>query len=119
MKSDQKFWHTFKFLFTCVILSLTTILIPNLNATVDNSETAALLNRIVDKNGGQAAMQQIHTWKFTGQLKKGDNTYNALLIRKKPNKVRLNISNDNMRIIVAYDGKTAWTQSDVNGTTNT
>ncbi len=92
------------------LLGASLFIAPNLSAIVDKPETAAFLDQIADKNGGKAALRQIHSWKYTGKLKKANQEFDAIMVRKAPNKVRLNIKKDGRRIIVAYDGETAWTQ---------
>ena len=103
-------------LFVAFGLSILSIL--NVDAILEDPNDVGFIERIVEANGGKAAMRQVMTWTFSGTLTNADDTsYKAILIRKAPNKIRLNILEKDARIIVCYDGQTPWMQVDKYGAT--
>ncbi len=99
-----------------IVLCLFPILFVSLQATVDDPALEALLERHIEALGGRVAMQSIKTLRESGLIISADEKdKKLLLVRKRPNLIRLNIIADEIRLIVGYDGKEVWYYYDFHG----
>ena len=68
----------------------------------------AVLARITEANGGEEAMEAVRTAKVRGSVSNAGAEVEFLIIKKRPNKVRLRISRLGRFVEMAYDGSDGW-----------
>jgi hypothetical protein len=76
----------------------------------DEANIDYVLTRYVDAMGGRAALQKLISMRLTGTITDQRGQKQALVVlKKKPNFVRLTLEAGNIRFVQAYNGKVAWT----------
>lgn len=76
----------------------------------DEANIDYVLSRYVDSMGGRAALQKLISMRLTGTISTGEGQIQHLVVlKKKPNLVRLTLDTGNIRFVQAYNGKVAWT----------
>jgi len=76
----------------------------------DEANINYVLTRYVDAMGGRAALQKLISIRLTGTISNQDGQkQNLVVLKKKPDLVRLTLDTGNIRFVQAYNGKVAWT----------
>lgn len=83
---------------------------------VEDRELEYILNQQVEAMGGRGAIQEISTISMRGTTTgESGNERRLLLVRKLPNKIRLNLTSDDVKLVVGYDGSEVWYYYDQQG----
>lgn len=72
-----------------------------------------ILGGILEANGGADAIQQANTLRVVGQIETDDIIYDFILLKKRPNLMRITLRHLGRVVESGYDGQTAWRQTRV------
>ena len=103
-----------------VLTLLLTLILP---AQADEAtELQRILKAHVDAMGGWSAWNKVESIRLTGTIERDDQLLDYCLIKKRPDKIRMTITmplpdkvKEDVQLIRAYDGKTAWTATRMAG----
>lgn len=76
---------------------------PRLLSTVEE-----VLQAYVEANGGKEVIANIKSVRLAGRITEGDISYDIVLVKKRPNLRKLIMLYQGNKIMLGYDGKTAW-----------
>ncbi|WOO41281.1 LolA family protein [Rubellicoccus peritrichatus] len=92
------------------------LLLSPLSAYVEDRELEYILDQHVEAMGGRGAIQEIKTVSMRGvTTSKSGEDRRIFLVRKLPNKIRLNLDSNNVELVVGYDGSNVWYYYDRQG----
>jgi hypothetical protein len=72
-----------------------------------------VIDRIEQANGGMNAIEEVRDVRVLGQMDVGDSTVDFLLLKRRPNMVRINVFYARMSEETAFDGKQAWRRTNL------
>ena len=76
----------------------------------DENNINYVLARYVEAMGGRAGLENLNSMRISGTLEfENGESVSLVVLKKKPNRVRLTLLSGIQRVIQAYDGQTAWT----------
>lgn len=67
-----------------------------------------VLKKVEEANGGIEAIEEISNIRVRGEIVTPDNAYDFLLLKKRPNMVRIHLLFQGRSVENGFDGKTAW-----------
>lgn len=96
--------------FSQLFLILACFLAPAMATAQTNEQNLDyILKRYSESNGGRAAMEQIISVRLRGKMVYPNGSEsNITVLKKKPNLVRMTMDTGTLRIVQAYNGRTAW-----------
>jgi hypothetical protein len=74
----------------------------------DDPQLVAVLDRIMEANGGARAVDGARSLRVAGTIESGDMTYDFTLLKKRPNMMRITFFYKGRIVDSGYDGKVAW-----------
>jgi len=72
----------------------------------------SVLQRYVEASGGQKSMDAINALRVIGTFQMGEDDYDLVLIKRRPNLKIITYSRDKVKVTLGYDGETVWRQVD-------
>ena len=74
-----------------------------------------VLERYIESSGGRAEFQKLSSLRIVGRIDfKNGQSCSIVILKKKPDMVRVTLDYGNQRVTQAYDGKTAWWMKESN-----
>ena len=67
-----------------------------------------VLAKVTEANGGEEAIAAVRTASVRGAISSGESVMEFLIVKKRPDKVRLRMSRLGRFVEMAYDGKDGW-----------
>ncbi len=78
------------------------------NSRVDNADLNRIYSAYLEARGGLANLVQVKSMRMTGRVEKAGITIQFVLLKKRPDLVRVTLEANDMKIVEGYDGKRAW-----------
>lgn len=73
-----------------------------------NLTLEAILERVAEANGGERALQETTNLRVIGEVSSGEEVYEFLLLKKRPDKVRIKLMFKGRTMETGFDGEVAW-----------
>lgn len=67
-----------------------------------------VLAKVTEANGGQDTIDNVTNVRINGSIEGGTNSYDFVLLKKRPDKIRMRFMFRGMAVESGYDGKTGW-----------
>lgn len=96
---------------TRIAFLLTGILIGPLLVADDSAQLNRILAGVLEANGGREQIDSARTLRVVGKIESGEVTYDFILLKKRPNLVRVTLRHMGRVIDSGHDGKQAWRQT--------
>lgn len=98
------FLLTFYFLLSPLLFAST----PPATNNNKTSDVRSILDQHIQANGGRSNLAAINTLTQRGYIEGNEGNRRIIIARKRPNRIRINISDSNLRLVIGYDGNTVW-----------
>lgn len=74
-----------------------------------------VLDAVVDANGGKESLESVTNGRFSGRIESAEESYEFLLLKRRPNLMRSRMMNPIRAIETGFDGTTAWRRLEYRG----
>jgi len=105
-----------------LIFSLSTLAFQSTAKATDDPNLREILNKHWDAMGGMRNWSKVESIQLNGTLERDGRTVNIVIVKKRPNFIRATVTlpipgkdDEELQVIRAHDGKTAWTATRLAG----
>jgi hypothetical protein len=78
------------------------------SADLEDWTIDAVLEKILEANGGEESLKSATNARFRGEVKSADEAYDFVLLKKRDNKMRIHRNMYKRSVETAFDGKAGW-----------